>query len=260
MVLHAKFDDPLAKFPGTRLAGLSNIPYSWSFLRGRQPYDIHALHEKFGPIVRIAPNELSFSSAQSWQDIYGTRPGHDLCIKSAFYQAGDFASQASSVVTEQDPAKHKEMRKYFSNSFSEKALKKQEYLVNDIIDRFIRSIGSQQGVIDMTVWFNLLTFDIIGELSFGESFRGVDTGKVHPWVADMLSFVRQHSLGDALCRFPLLSRLIMAAKPKKITDMMDGARQHARYNLETVRRYVSPGVAAGVLTHTFPKSNQYEDR
>lgn len=30
------------------------------------------LHKKYGPVLRIAPDELSYASAQAWQDIYGS--------------------------------------------------------------------------------------------------------------------------------------------------------------------------------------------
>lgn len=59
-------------------------------------------------------------------------------------------------------------------------MKEQEHLVAEVIDAFVEQIGklgsSQKGV-DLTNWFNLLTFDIIGELAFGESFDGVKSGK-----------------------------------------------------------------------------------
>jgi hypothetical protein len=31
---------------------------------------IHALHELYGPVVRIGPNNLSFINPQAWKDIY----------------------------------------------------------------------------------------------------------------------------------------------------------------------------------------------
>ena len=33
-----------------------------------------ALHEKYGEVVRIHPEELSFISPSAWQDIYASRP------------------------------------------------------------------------------------------------------------------------------------------------------------------------------------------
>ena len=132
---------PLHKIPGPLFARISNIPYSISYLGGRQPYDVYALHEKYGPVVRVAPNELSFNSPQSWQDIYGIRQGHEVLIKSKFYKGGSFANQASSLVSERDPAKHREMRNYLSSAFSERSLKDQEHLIAKVIDRFIEKLG-----------------------------------------------------------------------------------------------------------------------
>lgn len=35
------------------------------------PYDLKELHDQYGDVVRIAPDELSYNSAQAWKDIYG---------------------------------------------------------------------------------------------------------------------------------------------------------------------------------------------
>lgn len=227
---------PLSNFPGPILAKISNFPYSKSYLGGRQPYDIRALHEKYGPVVRVAPRELSFSSPTSWQDIYGARPGHQPLLKSAFYEGGSFANEAFSIVSERDHEKHREMRKYLSSAFSERSLKGQEYLVTDVIDRFIAKIGAERKPIDMTTWFNLLTFDIIGELAFGQSFGGVENGTMHFWVAVVLSSLQQSSLSDTLMRFPLLGRLFMAMNPGWLKELVEGARKHEGYTMEMVNK------------------------
>lgn len=31
---------------------------------------LKALHDIYGPVVRVAPNELSFITAEAWKDIY----------------------------------------------------------------------------------------------------------------------------------------------------------------------------------------------
>ena len=30
-------------------------------------------------------------------------------------------------------------------------------------------------------WYNLTTFDLIGDLAFGESFNGLETAEIHGW-------------------------------------------------------------------------------
>jgi cytochrome P450 len=171
---------PLYRFPGPFLASWSNVLHSYWFLGGRQPYEILALHEKYGPVVRTSPNELSFSSAGSWRDIYGFRQGHKPFVKSSFYDGGSFADRAHSIVSERDPIVHAQMRKYLSHAFSDRSLKEQEGLVAEAVNLFIRQLGvhaSRPEGTDLVKWFNLTTFDIIGSLAFGEAFGGLTSGR-----------------------------------------------------------------------------------
>lgn len=131
-----------------------------------------------GPIVRTAPNELSFNTMESWRDIYGFRQGHQTFIKSNFYDGGSFAASYGlhSIVSERDPTEHGKMRKYLSHAFSDRSLKEQEYLVSEVVDQFIDTIGTKGAPsgpgINLVTWFNLMTFDIITSLAFGEAFGG----------------------------------------------------------------------------------------
>lgn len=69
------------------------------------------------------------------------------------------------------------MRKYLSHAFSDRSLKEQEYLIAEVVDQFIDRIGKHGGDgLDLVMWFNLATFDIIGSLAFGEPFGGVASG------------------------------------------------------------------------------------
>jgi len=171
---------PLYRFPGPKVASWSNAFHSYWFMSGRQPFKWLELHDKYGPVVRTAPNELSFNSVSSWQDIYGFRVGHKPFIKSEFYDGGSFADQAHSIVSERDPVVHGKMRKYLSHAFSDRSLKAQEHLVSEVVDLFIAKLGERgtnaEGT-NMVMWYNLCTFDIIGSLAFGESFEGVQSGK-----------------------------------------------------------------------------------
>ena len=66
---------PLKRFPGPVLWRVSKIPWMLSIHSGTIHRDLHLLHSVWGPVVRVAPNELSFVDAQAFQDIYGRRKG-----------------------------------------------------------------------------------------------------------------------------------------------------------------------------------------
>lgn len=154
--------------------------YCYYYIQGRQPFKLLELHNQYGSVVRTAPNDLSFNTAGAFRDIYNFRPGHETFIKSDWYDGGVFADKAHSIVSEREPGKHGHMRKYLSHAFSDKSLKAQEPLIDEVVNEFVSQLdvfGSKKGGIDIVVWFNLATFDIIGSLAFGESFGGVKSGQ-----------------------------------------------------------------------------------
>jgi hypothetical protein len=46
------------------------------------------MHEKYGDVVRLAPDDLSFATKQAWKDIYMHRPGHKESKKHPIWYIG----------------------------------------------------------------------------------------------------------------------------------------------------------------------------
>ncbi|KAJ8069783.1 hypothetical protein OCU04_000199 [Sclerotinia nivalis] len=61
---------PLSKFPGP----LTRVAFAWPGLlgtcKGQYVSDVWNIHRKYGPVVRIAPDAVSFSTSGAWN---GTR-------------------------------------------------------------------------------------------------------------------------------------------------------------------------------------------
>ncbi|KAI0396354.1 cytochrome P450 [Xylariaceae sp. FL0594] len=250
--IYAHLTHPLYHFPGPFWASFSNVLHSWTFMGGRQPYDILALHEKYGPVVRTSPNELSFNTAQSWRDIYGFRPSHKTFVKSPFYDGGSFADAAHSIVSERDPTQHGIMRKYLSHAFSDRSLKEQEGLVTEMVDLFMHQIGKfgpQPGGVDIVMWFNLLTLDIIGSLAFGEPFGGLESANYHPWIQLVLGAMSQGALADCMTRFPLIGQVFQWLMPGTIAKLIEDTRKHEAHTIALVdKRLKNPSDRPDFLT------------
>lgn len=74
---------PLRRIPGPRLARFTSAVLRWNEFQGRRTLYVHELHKRYGPVVRLAPNEVSFASAAAVKDIYGSAgSGYD---KTDFY-------------------------------------------------------------------------------------------------------------------------------------------------------------------------------
>lgn len=135
-----------------------------------------------GHVFRVSPNELSFASVGSWKDIYGHQPaGKPAIVKSEFYEMYGAGFKSLCIGSERNPSKHQQMRRSLSSAFSTKALSEQESIVARNIDGFIMKLGQLGGPetagLDMSKWYEMSAFDILGDMAFGESFHCIDNGK-----------------------------------------------------------------------------------
>jgi cytochrome P450 len=220
--IYLLFYHPLANYPGPRIAAISNAFYAYIWMGGRYPFEIEKLHNQYGPVVRIAPNELSFSTTQSFNDIYGhSGKDHQAFIKGTFY---DHGLPEPGIVAERNPERHRETRRLLSHGFSAKALKEQEGLLVEYIDLFVSQLakhGTKSTGVNMKEWFNWLSFDIIGELAFGESFGAVKAAKSHFWIDtihDGAYLVTMFQIGR---RLPLLWPFILMSIPLSFKKKFD---------------------------------------
>ncbi|KAJ6092284.1 cytochrome P450 [Penicillium canescens] len=171
------FFHKLSNYPGPFLARSSLIWRMYHSQRGRFHIAIDDQHRKYGPVVRVSPNELSFASVESWKAIYGHRGlGAPTPIKSEFYDIYGAGFESLCIGSERNPHKHGKMRKMLSAAFATKSLVEQEHIISDAVDNFITRIGANEGQakgLNMTKWFEMVSFDVLGEMAFGQSFDSV---------------------------------------------------------------------------------------
>lgn len=94
LVVYRLFFHPLAKYPGPKLYAASNLPFQWkSNVSGTLTLESKTLYDKYGPIVRVAPDHLSVDGSIAWPQIFQHRPGKTEWPKQrGFYHPGDEAS------------------------------------------------------------------------------------------------------------------------------------------------------------------------
>ena len=51
-------------------------------------HDQQRIHEQYGDVVRIAPDEVSFAKEEAWDDIYSFRRGHKRALRDPCVQVG----------------------------------------------------------------------------------------------------------------------------------------------------------------------------
>lgn len=132
---------------------MSPLPGIIALMRGRLPLENKKLHDKYGSVVRVSPNELAFNSVGAWEDIYGHRPGHPNMHKDPIHVGSVEAVQGVTTLTMADDENHARQRRALSHSFSQKALSEQEYIVKRYVDQLIRCM---YGMAERDEEFNLV--------------------------------------------------------------------------------------------------------
>lgn len=100
-------------------------------------------------------------------------------VKSEFYEMFGSGFDSLCIASERNPRVHSRMRKSLTPAFSTEALVEQESIVQSCIDGFIEKVGergTREEGLDLSKWFEMLAFDIVGEMAFGESFHCIENG------------------------------------------------------------------------------------
>jgi len=148
----------LAHIPGPLLARATPIPYIRRIRNGQMVPWLEEMHRKYGDVVRVTPTEVSFVTGETaWPEIYGFRTGKN---KTGSYLKDRewFATPPNGVYSmiAADDETHSRMRRNLSHAFSDKALREQEGLVQNLVNlltqRLHEEVDEKKPVVDIMRW------------------------------------------------------------------------------------------------------------
>lgn len=163
--LHPLYIAPLSEVPGPWISAITKywILYkTWAEQRNRL---VHKLHQEYGPIVRLAPNEISVSDPEYIKSIY--IGNYD---KSPFY--GQFGAYGKlntfSTLTRKD---HLQRRKIMNKVYSKSAICSPgiEGITQDRVKDTMNVIANSGFSIDVYNLFHALAMDTVTNFLLGES-------------------------------------------------------------------------------------------
>lgn len=149
-------------------------------------------------------------------------------------------------------ADHSRYRRLLSNAFSERALIQQESLLLSYIELLISRLrecasSKHTAVVDMVQWFNFTTFDIVGDLSLGESFHCLEESRYHGWVSILFSQFKAAAIFISL-RFFGLDNVVKMIVPK---SLLKKRIDHANTANERIHRRLNQGKVADAQRNDF---------
>lgn len=223
----------------------------------------HELHEIYGPVVRIAPNNLSYINPQAWKDIYAHKKTREqeMIKDPEFYVRNPDAP----TIVNGNHEEHARYRRLYSPGFSLRSLREQEPLIQGYVNMFIKGLARacEQGEtrVDMVKWFNFVTcklarlsspvkvladhhaVDIIGDLAFGESFGCLEDGATD-WLSKLNQIEEAQMHFRIIQHIPLLGRYARQIVNTMVpSDAVKGQEAHRKLTYEKVERRVNYNVS-----------------
>ncbi|KAM3076809.1 hypothetical protein ACMFMG_003723 [Clarireedia jacksonii] len=197
------FFHPLKSYPGPKICAASSIPLFLWKLQGRLPYKAKELHDIYGDVVRMGPRYLDYKSSTAWEEIYGFPKDGKGNFPKDLKERGGLNQPANILIAGQED--HRRFRRLQAHAFSEKALASQEPLIQDYAQQFVDGLvkfSAKDGSIDLGGWYNYATFDLIGDLAFGEPFDCLKTGVMHSWIELIFSIFGINVVITELRKYP----------------------------------------------------------
>ncbi|KDQ55994.1 hypothetical protein JAAARDRAFT_36785 [Jaapia argillacea MUCL 33604] len=163
---------PLAQYPGPLLCKLTKLWTAWITWGGRRHAYIKALHDTYGDVVRIGPNELSIRHPQAVLPVLGPYGLPKGPFNDHREQGG-----VSPLVFIRDPTEHANRRKAWMHGFSTAALKDYEEVIIKNARDLVKALRKRESeVVDISQWMSYFAFNFMGEMAFGSDFGIIKDG------------------------------------------------------------------------------------
>ncbi|KAJ0300162.1 hypothetical protein COL516b_008510 [Colletotrichum fioriniae] len=96
-----------------------------------------SLFKKYGPVVRMGPNNLGFIDGNAWRDIYGIRRRGQFEKAYEYYREGP---EGPISLLNAGPEEHARLRKWVSPYFSDRGMKDQEPMIGGYVDLLLKRL------------------------------------------------------------------------------------------------------------------------
>ncbi|KAI1141447.1 putative cytochrome P450 [Hypoxylon sp. FL0543] len=207
LVVYRLYFHPLSEFPGPKLAA-ATVWYEFYYdgiKGGRYTFKIREMHEQYGPIIRISPNELHCNDLGFIDTLYAG--GSARRDKYAYY-ATQFGISESAFGTVNHNL-HRLRRGAINRFFSRASVSKLEPVIYDKVELLCRQLRTHlrdENPVQLNMAFSCFTTDVVAAYAFAKSYDFLaDASFELNFHEPMMSGIR---LGSYFKQFPFLIPLM----------------------------------------------------
>ncbi|KEY67747.1 hypothetical protein S7711_04067 [Stachybotrys chartarum IBT 7711] len=166
------FFHPLSAVPGPRIAAISNIWHAVHARNGQMANLGRTLHRKYGPVVRVGPNEVWFNTPEAHKAIYSSGSGFE---KSDFYLATSLSRptvdwslrlhfpDTLDLLSERDMKRYRMQRRLIGPVYQASNLAKYEPAVDAVLAQAIAKLKALDGAeVELKEYMHIIAVECLG--------------------------------------------------------------------------------------------------
>ncbi|ETS73447.1 hypothetical protein PFICI_15052 [Pestalotiopsis fici W106-1] len=261
VIIYRLYWSPIAKFPGPKLAA-STYWYEayYDFISkggGQFTFQIKRLHEEYGPVVRITPDELHIDDPDYYDEVFcNSHSSRPIDKMERFrYRLNHPDSTLSTTSAEDHKARRAALAPFFSSSRVRSYNGDLQAIMERISHRLATEFAGTDRVIHVTHMWASLTADMIMELAFGHSSRLRDAPDFRSPVPEAMSNIAY--LAHYATHFPIIGIMIKFL-PDALMNMLAPAarpllefRSDMRKHLQQIKSEAVSGAEKAAGTTIF---------
>ncbi|KAF2667600.1 benzoate 4-monooxygenase cytochrome P450 [Microthyrium microscopicum] len=146
LIIRRLFTGSLSKIPGPKLYACTSWRLAYDDWKGTRTRKIERLHAKYGPVVRIGPEEVSFNSLTALKTIYGAGSGFE---RTSFYDMFDVYGRKN-LFTFHSVKSHGDRKKLLAHAYSKSVMLKgyTATLIQQKVHDYLGYIRGQKDCVD----------------------------------------------------------------------------------------------------------------
>ncbi|KAF9878308.1 hypothetical protein CkaCkLH20_04346 [Colletotrichum karsti] len=183
-------NNPLNVVPGPWYARFTGLPGTIATLRRRQVQYYHALHQRYGPYVRVSPGQVFVSDVDAFKTIHKIGSHFPKADYYHYFGPTEAGKPPYGLFQMTNAHDHSQRRKLLGRGLTASSLRSDwEEMVREkvstAIDGMAKDAQATGGEVDIRKWWILMACDVVSRLMFGESFDALKTGKEDPWFEEV---------------------------------------------------------------------------
>ncbi|OBR14494.1 Cytochrome P450 [Colletotrichum higginsianum IMI 349063] len=239
-VVYNVYFHPLRHYPGPKAYAATRIPLTRMITSGKAHKKIAELHAQYGPVVRLGPDTIDWADPRAFKDLMGHSKGGGGGGEN--YRDPINAQYRPHSIINANREDHARIRRVLAHGFSAQSMVDQQPLIQTQIDLLIQRLheNCEDGgkALNMVAWFNYTTFDIIGDLAFGEPFGCLEKSDYHPWVSSIFDNIHASVYRNQFQRYSITRPFARWLVPKKLKESQGF---HNQLSMDKVRRRMALG-------------------